>query len=154
MNSLDINIINDDEHPIISEEKLLECFTLVSEYLEIVDTSVNVNIVSNNEIQEVNNQYRNKNKPTNIISFPFEKPEGLPDDIMNDFLGDIIIAPDVLKSEALEQDKSLENHWCHIFIHGLLHLAGYDHQTDEDAKIMENIEINILNKMNIQNPYI
>ena len=154
MNNLDINIINDEDFPIISEQKLQQCFSLVSEYLKISDTSVNVNIVSNSEIQEVNNQYRNKDKPTNIISFPFEKPEGLPDDVMNDFLGDIIIAPDVLKSEALEQNKSLENHWCHIFIHGLLHLSGYDHQTDNEAEIMENIEINILSKMNITNPYL
>ena len=150
---LDLNIINDDDYPIPSTDKLLKCFELVVDHNNIKVASVNVNIVSNDEIQQINNDFRNKDKPTNIISFEFEKPEGLPDEIADDFLGDIVIAPDVLKQEAIEQDKSLDNHWCHIFIHGLLHLLGFDHIEEKQAEEMESLEIELLAKLNIANPY-
>ncbi len=154
MSSFEINIINDDEFPILSENELLECLEIVATNQNLAQANVNINIVSNSDIQEVNSQYRQKDKPTNIISFPFEKPEGLPEDIMNEFLGDILIAPDVLKKEAIEQNKPLENHWKHIFIHGLLHLCGYDHIIDAEAEEMENLEIQLLEKLNIANPYL
>lgn len=99
MADLDLNIINDNEYSIPSTNKLLKCFELVTNHNNIKVASVNVNIVSNDEIQQINNDFRNKDKPTNIISFEFEKPEGLPDEIADDFLGDIVIAPDVLKKK-------------------------------------------------------
>ncbi|AXA33485.1 rRNA maturation RNase YbeY [Francisella adeliensis] len=151
--NLDLNIINDDEYPIPSTDKLLKCFELVTNHSGLELASVNVNIVSNDEIQQINSDFRNKDKPTNIISFEFEKPEGLPDEIANDFLGDIVIAPDVLKKEAIEQNKPLDNHWCHIFIHGLLHLLGFDHIENKQAEEMESLEIELLAKLNIANPY-
>ncbi|MGQ4005494.1 rRNA maturation RNase YbeY [Francisellaceae bacterium CB300] len=154
MDSLDLNIINDDEYPIPKFEDLLKCFELVTTHHDIKSASVNVNIVSNTEIQQINKDFRDKDYPTNIISFEFEKPEGLPDDIVDDFLGDIVIAPAVLEKEALEQNKSLDDHWYHIFIHGLLHLLGYDHIADDEAETMENLEIQLLAKLNIANPYL
>lgn len=154
MDNLILNIINDDEHPIPSQEILLKCFKLVADKHNLNQAEVNVSIVSNDEIQAINKQFRDKDKPTNIISFEFEKPEGLPDDIANDFLGDIVIAPNVLETEAQEQHKNLEHHWQHIFIHGLLHLLGYDHIDDKEANEMEGIEIELLAKLAINNPYI
>ncbi|KEI35744.1 metal-dependent hydrolase YbeY [Francisella sp. W12-1067] len=154
MGNLDLNIINDDEYPIPNEQVLLNCFELVAQRHNVKAASVNLNVVSDDEIKNINKQFRNKDKPTNIISFEFEKPQGLPDGIIEDFLGDIVIAPNVLEKEAIEQHKNLEDHWCHIFIHGLLHLLGYDHQTDTDANTMENLEIELLAKLSILNPYL
>ncbi len=154
MDNLDLNIINDNEYPIPSFKDLLKCFELFTAHHDIKSASVNVNIVSNAEIQQINKDFRDKDYPTNIISFEFEKPEGLPDDIIDDFLGDMVIAPAVLEKEALEQNKDLNNHWYHIFIHGLLHLFGYDHIEDDVAETMENLEIGLLAKLNIANPYL
>ncbi|MFV9931143.1 MAG: rRNA maturation RNase YbeY [Francisella endosymbiont of Hyalomma asiaticum] len=154
MDSLNINVINDDEYPIPSQDLLLKCLQLVADKNHISHAEVNVSIVSNNEIQQINKQFRNKDKPTNIISFEFEKPQGLPDDIAADFLGDIIIAPMVIEKEAKEQNKKLNDHWQHIFIHGLLHLLSYDHQNDQEAEVMEYLEIQLLAQLGIANPYI
>ncbi|ASG68260.1 endoribonuclease YbeY [Francisella halioticida] len=153
MNDLTLNIINDDEHPIPGKGLLIKCFKLIADKHNITQAEVNVGIVSNDEIQQLNKQFRNKDKPTNIISFEFDRPEGLPDDIIDDFLGDIVIAPKVLEQEAKEQNKTLENHWQHIFIHGLLHLLGYDHIDDKEAEKMESLEIELLAKLGIDNPY-
>ena len=154
MNNLDLNIINDDKYPIPKFEDLLKCLDLVASHHNLKSPCVNVNIVSNDEIRQINKDFRDKDYPTNIISFEFEKPQGLPDDILDDFLGDIVIAPKVLEKEALEQNKDINNHWCHIFIHGLLHLLGYDHIIDDEAEAMENLEIQLLAKLNIANPYL
>ncbi|GAB4225034.1 MAG: rRNA maturation RNase YbeY [Francisella sp.] len=153
MSNLQINIINDNKYSIPSEDLMLECLRLVADKHNIKKVEVNVNIVSNDEMQQINNQFRGKDKPTNILSFEFEKPQGLPENVVDNFLGDIVIAPKVLEVEAKDQGKKLEDHWRHIFIHGLLHLLGYDHQNDEDAKVMENLEIEILSLLNIANPY-
>lgn len=154
MDNLTLNIINDDEHPIPGKDLLLKCFKIVAAKHNIIDAEVNVSIVSNTEIQQINKQFRNKDKPTNIISFEFEKPQGLPDNIIDNFLGDILIAPDVLKREAGEQNKDIDDHWQHIFIHGLLHLLGYDHIDDTQAQEMENLEIELLAKLGVSNPYL
>lgn len=154
MDSLNLNVINDDEHPIPNQDLLEKCFALVADKHNISQAEVNVSIVSNQEIQQINKQFRHKDKPTNIISFEFEKPEGLPEDIAANFWGDIVIAPKVLEIEAKEQNKNLDDHWQHIFIHGLLHLLGYDHIDDIEAEEMENLEIELLAELGIANPYI
>lgn len=113
------------------------------------DTEIVVRIVDEQESAELNEQYRHKSGPTNILSFPVELPEG----IELDLLGDLVICAPVLEKEALEQGKLLAHHWAHIIVHGVLHLLGYDHIDDAEAELMENKEIAILNKLNINNPY-
>ncbi len=154
MNNLDINIINEDDLYVLEEKKLHKCFEIVMDNHNITNAAVNIKIASNDIMQNINNQFRNSNNPTNIISFVYEKPIGLPDGILDSFLGDIVIAPTVLQIEATKQGKKLADHWCHIFIHGLLHLLQYDHQNDDQANIMENLEIKLLAKLQINNPYI
>jgi probable rRNA maturation factor len=114
------------------------------------DTEIVVRIVDEQESAELNEQYRHKQGPTNILSFPFEIPEG----IELNLLGDLVVCAPVLEKEALEQHKVLTDHWAHIIVHGVLHLLGYDHIDDKEAELMENKEITILNKLNIKNPYL
>lgn len=116
------------------------------------DTEIVVRIVDERESAELNEYYRHKPGPTNILSFPFEIPniEGFESNL----LGDLVICAPVLAQEALAQQKKPADHWAHIIVHGILHLLGYDHIEDAEAEAMENQEIVILNKLNIRNPYI
>jgi probable rRNA maturation factor len=110
-----------------------------------------IRIVDKNEITELNSTYRQKNKPTNVLSFPFDMPEELDDE--TPLLGDIVICAEVIEEEAAEQDKSIESHWAHMVVHGTLHLLGYDHVEDQEAEIMEAEEIKILASLGFNNPY-
>lgn len=113
------------------------------------DTEIVVRIVDEQESAELNEQYRHKPGPTNILSFPVEVPDG----IELDLLGDLVICAPVLEKEALEQHKVLADHWAHIIVHGVLHLLGYDHIDEAEAELMESKEIAILDTLNILNPY-
>jgi len=114
------------------------------------DTEIVVRIVDEQESAELNQQYRHKPGPTNILSFPVEIPES----IELNLLGDLVVCAPVLEKEALEQYKALTDHWAHIVVHGVLHLLGYDHIDETQAELMENKEITILNTLSIKNPYI
>ena len=114
------------------------------------DTEIVVRIVDEQESAELNEQYRHKQGPTNILSFPVEVPDG----IELNLLGDLVVCAPVLEREALEQHKALSDHWAHIIVHGVLHLVGYDHINDDEAELMESKEIIILNKLSIKNPYL
>jgi probable rRNA maturation factor len=108
-----------------------------------------IRLVNIEESQQLNSQYRHKDKPTNVLSFPFEVPEG----IELNLLGDLVVCVQVVEQEAKEQNKVLFDHWAHMIIHGCLHLLGYDHINDTDAEEMEALEIKILAELSINNPY-
>ena len=110
---------------------------------------VALRIVDENEITHLNEQYRKKSGPTNVLSFPAE----LHNEIDVSFLGDIIICAPIVVKEAEEQDKTLLSHWAHMTVHGILHLQGYDHINDQDAAVMEALEMEILEKLDFANPY-
>ena len=101
------------------------------------------------KVAELNKFYRNTNRPTNVLSFPSTQinPKS------KFFLGDIIFSSQTIIEEAKSNNKNLEDHLMHLFIHGVLHLLGYDHETEDDATIMETLEIKILKNINIDNPY-
>ena len=126
---------------------------IVLTHEKISTAEISCYITDKAEIQSINNQYRKQNKATNILSFPFEAPPGLPQDTYAHFLGDLIICPDIIELEALEQEKECLHHWAHITIHGILHLLGYDHIQDDDAEIMEKLEIKLLRQLSINDPY-
>ena len=115
-----------------------------------------IRIVDEQESAELNQQYRQKQGPTNVLSFPFEWPEGLEvvDGGESALLGDLVICAPVVEKEALAQHKPLLHHWAHMIVHGLLHLLGYDHIEEQEAEKMETKEIAILKKLQIENPYI
>lgn len=97
------------------------------------------------QVQTLNRDYRGKDKPTNVLSFPMPPESGL--------MGDVIFALETLQREAEMQGKSFEDHFTHLLIHGVLHLQGFDHQTDPDAQEMEAREIRALARLSIDNPY-
>jgi len=108
-----------------------------------------VRFVDEEESQALNHEYRGKNKPTNVLSFPFEAPPGI--DI--NLLGDLVICAPVIAREATEQSKSTLSHYAHMTVHGLLHLLGYDHIENGEAEVMEAKEIAILSTLGIDDPY-
>ncbi len=113
------------------------------------EAEVTVRLVDEAESQELNHTYRGKDKPTNVLSFPFECPPG----IELPLLGDLVICRQVVESEATEQGKPLMAHWAHMVVHGSLHLLGYDHIEDDEAEEMEALEIEFLAALGYANPY-
>lgn len=116
--------------------------------------SLAIRIVDELEMQGFNLQYRNKNYATNVLSFPAELPEHLPEDLRKSLLGDLLICAPVVAREAGEQGRKSSNHWAHLTIHGILHLLGYNHEQVSDAQVMESLETEILAQLGISDPYI
>ncbi|MDX5150914.1 MAG: rRNA maturation RNase YbeY [Acidiferrobacterales bacterium] len=117
--------------------------------LDQESVSLSVRVVDAQEITELNQRYRSKSGPTNVLSFPFEDPPG----VDSDELGDVVVCAPVVEREALEQGKTTEEHWAHMVVHGVLHLCGYDHIEDDDAEKMENEETRILTGLGFPAPY-
>lgn len=112
-----------------------------------------IRLVGNNEMRELNSQYRSQDKTTNVLSFPLENEFPELGDIDLCLLGDIIICHDVVVIEAIQQSKTVNDHYAHMVVHGVLHLLGYDHHGDQEAEQMEALEVTILTQDNIANPY-
>lgn len=142
-------------HWIPDEAECQECLQATLDFLHIADAvSVSLKFVPSTESAELNTNYRGKTGATNVLSFPAELPENIVAELEVKPLGDLAICPEVLEQEATKQSKSLQSHCTHILVHGLLHLLGYDHQEAESATTMENIEIEVLKKLGISNPYL
>ncbi|HHQ4454245.1 rRNA maturation RNase YbeY [Aeromonas hydrophila] len=114
------------------------------------EAEVTVRIVDEAESNELNLTYRGKDKPTNVLSFPFEAPPGLELPL----LGDLVICRQVVEHEATEQGKPLMAHWAHMVVHGSLHLLGYDHIEDDEAEEMEALERDIMQELGFADPYL
>tara|TARA_R110001599_G_scaffold61708_7_gene171705 strand:- start:18729 stop:19220 length:492 start_codon:yes stop_codon:yes gene_type:complete len=113
------------------------------------DAELSIRLVDIAESAELNLQYRQKIGPTNVLSFPAD----LPPELELPLLGDLAICKQVVEREAAEQGKACHDHWAHMVIHGTLHLLGYDHIDDDEAEIMEALEISLLKTLKISNPY-
>lgn len=109
-----------------------------------------VQIVSKDEMRELNNTWRGKNRPTNVLSFPMQSP----DEVDPKILGDLVLCADVINTEARQQHKPDQAHWAHMVVHGMLHLQGYDHIDEHQADEMEALEIRILDQLGFDNPYL
>jgi len=112
--------------------------------------ALGLRIVGGAESAALNNRFRRKSHPTNVLSFPFEAPPGTRSDI----LGDLVICAPVVRREARAQRKPVNAHWAHMVVHGILHLRGYDHRKRQDAAVMEKKEIRLLKELGYANPYI
>jgi probable rRNA maturation factor len=131
------------------KDKLQSIVSLIFREEGLVDSEINLRILDDEEMKKLNYKFRNKNFTTNVLSFQS-------DDISikhTKNIGDIAISSEYVEREAVEEGKFFEDHMIHMLAHGVYHILGYDHQNEETALIMENKEINILNKININNPY-
>jgi len=148
MNYLDIQLATSSADYPTEQQFQLWINTVLQE--DDQDSEIVIRLVDDQESAELNQHYRHKQGPTNILSFPFEAPDGFDTDL----LGDLVICAPLIGLEAQQQNKQLFDHWAHITIHGVLHLLGYDHIDDVDAEEMEALEIKILSRLNINNPYL
>ncbi len=113
------------------------------------NAELTVRIVDEADGRYLNEKYRNMASATNVLSFPFDDPPNLKTDI----LGDIVACAPVISREAQEQGKTLHAHWAHLVVHGVLHLCGYHHDIDDDARIMQRLESEIVEHLGFPNPY-
>ena len=114
------------------------------------EVEMTVRIVDEAESHALNLNYRGKDRPTNVLSFPFE----CPDEVELPLLGDLVICRQVVEREAQEQDKPVIAHWAHMVVHGSLHLLGYDHIEDDEAEEMESLETQIMTGLGFADPYL
>ena len=142
-------IVNNETKELVPDLELFK--TWVSLVLEFhkKQSQVSIQLVSKDQIQQLNKNYRGKDSSTNILSFEMS----LPDYVEEPLIGDLAISPEVVEFEAKQQNKKLEDHWAHLVIHGTLHLLGYDHVIEEEAEIMESLEVKLLESIDIKNPY-
>ena len=111
-----------------------------------VESEVTIRIVDEHEARALNSQYRAKDYATNVLTFPITEEPIL--------MGDIVICAPVVAAEAIAQNKSIEAHFAHLTVHGMLHLSGFDHETEPQAELMEALEVQILAKLGYANPYL
>jgi probable rRNA maturation factor len=111
--------------------------------------SLVIRVVDEAEGRDLNHRFRGIDRPTNVLSFPFEGPPGLETGL----LGDLVVCAPVVQREALEQGKSARAHWAHMVVHGVLHLMGYDHANDHEAAVMEAREREVLAELGFGDPY-
>jgi probable rRNA maturation factor len=146
-----VNLITRDEYP-LSENligNLDQFFISILSSESIEDSNINLSFISSEEMQELNKEFRGIDKDTNVLSFENQ-------DISREHtkvLGDIAICYPYVVNEAIVSKKDLDSHISHMFIHGILHILGYDHQNESEADNMESKEIEFLSKFNIINPY-
>ena len=147
---LDLQLACEDDSELPTEEQLsLWATAALTSRTDIEEPELTVRIVDEEESQQLNFEYRGKDKPTNVLSFPFEAPAHVPLPL----LGDLIVCKQVVAREAVEQGKTSAAHWAHMIVHGCLHLLGYDHIEDEEAEEMEGIERVVLADLGFEDPY-
>ena len=124
---------------------------------------ITIRMVDDEESHELNLQYRGKDTPTNVLSFPFQQPDFDDPELAAEmaaelgdvsYLGDLVVNAQLVAQEAAQQHKPVEHHWAHLVIHGTLHLQGFDHIKDDEAHVMETLESQLLATLNIANPYV
>lgn len=141
----EISESGDDDVP---ESGLLKTWAAAA-YLHKKPAVASLLVTTSDEIQQLNKRYRDKDKATNVLSFPMQSPEEV--DVC--LLGDIVLCAAVIKHEAAQQAKTSASHWAHMVVHGMLHLQGYDHIDNDDAEEMERLEIDIMKQLGFPSPY-
>lgn len=146
---LDLQVALDTSGYTLPSEEQIRAWVCAVLAERMPEAELTIRIVDEVESEQLNQQYRHKSGPTNVLSFPFETdvPMEIP------LLGDIVVCAPVVVREALEQHKDLPSHWAHMILHGTLHLLGYDHVSDSDADEMEHTEIQLMQQLGFSNPY-
>lgn len=146
---IDLQIATENLEGLPTEEQIVQWATSAVQP-EGDEVEMTVRIVDEAESHELNLTYRGKDRPTNVLSFPFE----CPDEVELPLLGDLVICRQVVEREAAEQEKPLMSHWAHMVVHGSLHLLGYDHIEDNEAEEMESLETQIMQGLGFDDPYL
>ena len=146
---VDLQIATENIEGLPIEEQIVQWATAAVQP-EGDEVEMTVRIVDEAESRELNLTYRGKDRPTNVLSFPFE----CPDEVELPLLGDLVICRQVVEREAAEQEKALMAHWAHMVVHGSLHLLGYDHIEDDEAEEMESLETQIMQGLGFDDPYL
>lgn len=146
---VDLQIATENIEGLPTEEQIVQWATAAVQP-EGDEVEMTVRIVDEAESHELNLTYRGKDRPTNVLSFPFE----CPDEVELPLLGDLVICRQVVEREAAEQEKPLMAHWAHMVVHGCLHLLGYDHIEDDEAEEMESLETQIMQGLGFDDPYL
>jgi probable rRNA maturation factor len=154
---------------IASENKQLPTLAQLEQWAQLAlqtpdsDAEITIRMVDDAESHELNLQYRGQDKPTNVLSFPFEQPDFNDPELAAEmaaelgdsgYLGDLVVNAQLVAQEAVQQHKTVADHWAHLIIHGTLHLQGFDHIEDNEAEAMEALEGQLLATLNIVNPYV
>ena len=146
---VDLQVATENIEGLPTEEQIVQWATAAVQP-EGDEIEMTVRIVDEAESHELNLTYRGKDRPTNVLSFPFE----CPDQVELPLLGDLVICRQVVEREAAEQEKPLMAHWAHMVVHGSLHLLGYDHIEDNEAEEMESLETQIMKGLGFDDPYL
>ena len=146
---VDLQVATENIESLPTEEQIVQWATAAVQP-EGDEVEMTVRIVDEAESHELNLTYRGKDRPTNVLSFPFE----CPDEVELPLLGDLVICRQVVEREAAEQEKPLIAHWAHMVVHGCLHLLGYDHIEDDEAEEMESLETQIMQGLGFDDPYL
>ena len=144
--TVDVQIACEGNHP---DEALFQTWADVALSQLDEQCELSIRLVDEEESAELNSSYRGKPNATNVLSFPFDSPIPMEPRL----LGDLVICTAIVEHEAQQQNKTLNAHWAHLVIHGCLHLLGYDHIDDDEAEIMEALEITRLSQLDIDDPY-
>ncbi len=146
---IDLQIATENSADLPTEQQIQQ-WANAAVRAETVEPEITVRIVDEAESHQLNLTYRGKDKPTNVLSFPFE----CPDEVALPLLGDLVICRQVVEREAQEQGKLLTAHWAHMVVHGSLHLLGYDHIEEDEAEEMESLESQIMRSLGFADPYL
>lgn len=141
----------------LSSPTQIQCEEIVQSVMDTLNLNDNIEctirVVNREESAGLNRQYRDKEGATNVLSFEFELPVDIDLEMEIDLLGDLVICAPLVAEQAIEQNKSLEMHWTHLIVHGILHLLGYDHLNEADSDKMETLERKIMHKLGYSDPY-
>ena len=146
---IDLQLACENTEGLPSEAQILQ-WAIAAVQPESDNVEMTVRIVDEAESHDLNLTYRGKDRPTNVLSFPFE----CTDEVELPLLGDLVICRQVVEREAIEQEKPLMAHWAHMIVHGSLHLLGYDHIEDDEAEEMESLETEIMQGLGFADPYL
>lgn len=145
---VDLSVAAGIDGPLPNEQDFVDWLNVALEG-RVSDAELSVRIVDEQEGRRLNHEYRGRDRPTNVLSFPADEMPG----IAPQPLGDLVLCAPLVIREAREQHKATAAHWAHLCVHGALHLLGYDHEQDDEAREMEGLEVEILARMGYQDPY-
>ena len=149
---VDVQIVTDEEYVPAADEIAIWVERAMRAAGRLAAAEVSVRVVDAAEMQQLNRDFRDQDKPTNVLSFPAGNIDGLPDDEPVP-LGDIVVCASVVAREVEQQGKIESDHWAHMIVHGTLHLLNFDHETDAEATAMESLETRVLTDNGVANPY-